>query len=326
MVKNKPSLSIGLPVFNGEKYLKQAIDSILAQTYQDFELIISDNASTDLTENICREYLSKDDRIYYYRSEENHGAAWNWNRVFELSSGVYFKWVAHDDIYVPQFLAKCISVLEKDPMIILCHSKSALIDELGTLIGKYEIPTFRDSQKSHERFCEVLNRKSSPILAWLIFGVFRRDSLKMSQLNGAYIGSDWNFLAEISLIGRIFEIPEFMFLRRKHGQSYAERYYDSTAGQVRDYRTETLWWTGNKKRPIIVLPYFRSCWEFFKSIRHVDMSFSERKLCHGELFRWILRKGWRYLKSDFANELDIWRIIINYGTIKNKIFLSSNRS
>ena len=320
MIKNKPSLSIGIPVFNGEKYLRQAIDSVLAQTYQDFELIISDNGSTDQTENICREYLSKDDRVYYFRSEKNHGAAWNWNRVFELSSGVYFKWVAHDDVYDPQFLAKCIDVLEKDPAIILCHSKNALIDELGKVIGKYESATFRNFQKPHERFYEVLIRKGYPTLAWLIFGVFRREALKKTRLFGPHIGSDWNFLAETILIGGIFEIPEFLFLRRKHAQSYAERYYDSTSGKVRDYRTETLWWTGNNKRPLIVLPYFRSCWEFFKSISHIDISFSERRLCHGEIFRWILRKGWRYLLSDFTYEFDNWRIRINYGKRNTTMF------
>ena len=326
MVTNKPSLSIGIPVFNGEKYLPQAIDSILAQTYQDFEIIISDNASTDQTENICHEYLRKDNRIHYYRSEINHGAAWNWNHVFELSSGVYFKWVAHDDIYDPQYLEKCISVLLKDPAIILCHSKNALIDELGNIIGKYKPATLRDSKEPHERFREVLNRKGFPTLAWLIFGVFRRDVLAKSQLYGRHIAADWNFLGEISLIGQIFELPEFLFLRRKHRDSYAETYYDSTAGRVRDYRTETLWWTGNKKRPLIVLPYFRSWWEFIKSISHVDMSFSERRLCYRELSRWILRKGWRYLLTDFTYEFDNWRIKINYGKRDTMMFYRVTRS
>jgi glycosyltransferase involved in cell wall biosynthesis len=90
--RDKPRLSIGMPVFNGEKYLKEALDSILAQTYSDFELLISDNASTDRTEQICREYAAKDRRIRYYRNEKNIGAPKNFNRVFELSSGKYFRW------------------------------------------------------------------------------------------------------------------------------------------------------------------------------------------------------------------------------------------
>jgi glycosyltransferase involved in cell wall biosynthesis len=84
-----PKVSIGLPVYNGEAYIQNAIDSILFQSFTDFELIISDNASTDETEKICREYADKDLRVRYYRVEQNRGAAWNFNRVFKLSSGQY---------------------------------------------------------------------------------------------------------------------------------------------------------------------------------------------------------------------------------------------
>ena len=91
-MNNRSRVSIGLPVYNGEKYLEQALISILSQTYTDFELIISDNASTDRTQAICREYAAKDPRIRYYCNEENLGAAPNHNRVFELASGEYFKW------------------------------------------------------------------------------------------------------------------------------------------------------------------------------------------------------------------------------------------
>jgi glycosyltransferase involved in cell wall biosynthesis len=94
MTSKIPRVSIGLPVFNGEKYLAEALDSILSQTYRDFKLIISDNASTDRTEQICREYAAKDRRIRYYRNEKNIGAPKNFNRVFELSSGKYFRWDA----------------------------------------------------------------------------------------------------------------------------------------------------------------------------------------------------------------------------------------
>ena len=312
MVENKPSLSIGLPVFNGEKYLKQALDSVRAQTYHDFELIISDNGSTDRTEEICREYLKKDNRICYYRSEKNRGLAWNWNRVFELSSGVYFKWVAHDDIMAPQFVEKCINALERDPALILCHSKNNMINEFGNVVGEYKFVPFTDSQEPHERFREVLNRFGEPTLAWLIFGVFRRDLLKKTRLWPSHIAGDWNLLAEISLVGRIYDVPEFLFSRRKHTQSYTEKHYDSQP-RIRDYRNESLFWTGNTKRPLIVMPSFQSCFELFRSISHFDMSFSEQRLCYEEIWRWILRKGWRYLKSDIGYELDFQRMTINYG-------------
>src|SRR5262245_45018612 len=106
MANATPRVSIGLPIFNGEKYVAQAFDSILAQTYADFELIISDNASTDQTEAICQAYANRDRRIRYYRNNRNLGAAANYNRVFDLSTGVYFKWAAHDDIVLPTFVTK----------------------------------------------------------------------------------------------------------------------------------------------------------------------------------------------------------------------------
>jgi len=119
-IKNhKPRVSIGLPVYNGENYLEEAIDSILAQTYKDFELIISDNASTDRTPDICQAYANKDPRIRYYRNEKNIGAAVNFNRVFELSSSEYFKWAAHDDIIAPDYISECIEILDNDDSIVL---------------------------------------------------------------------------------------------------------------------------------------------------------------------------------------------------------------
>src|SRR3972149_8539793 len=97
MSKINPRVSVGLPVFNGEQFLRQALDSVLAQTYPGFELIISDNASTDRTQDICEAYATRDKRIQYYRQSKNVGGGRNYNFVFEVSNGEYFKWLAHDD-------------------------------------------------------------------------------------------------------------------------------------------------------------------------------------------------------------------------------------
>jgi glycosyltransferase involved in cell wall biosynthesis len=106
-----PRLAIGLPVHNGERYVSQAIDSLLGQTFTDFTLIVSDNGSTDATEEICRAYARRDARIRYHRSDENRGAAWNFNRVFELADSPYFKWAAYDDLCAPHFVERCIEFL-----------------------------------------------------------------------------------------------------------------------------------------------------------------------------------------------------------------------
>jgi glycosyltransferase involved in cell wall biosynthesis len=108
-----PSLTIGLPVYNGERYLAQALDALLAQTYQDFELIISDNASTDRTADICQEFVARDARVKYVRQRVNIGAGPNHNAVLTLARGRFFKWAAHDDVYAPTLLERCIEVLER---------------------------------------------------------------------------------------------------------------------------------------------------------------------------------------------------------------------
>lgn len=306
LVKDKPRVSVGMPVFNGEKYLKQALDSILAQTYQDFELVISDNASTDKTQQICLEYAKRDCRVSYYRSERNFGASWNHNRVFKLSLGKYFKWAAHDDVIAPEFLFKCVNVLEKDHSVVLCHSKTARIDEFGEVTGFYHYETITDSRKPQTRFSDALSRKGFP---WMIFGVFRRDALSITPLLEGYIGSDWNLLAEISLIGRISEIPEYLFFRRDHPQAYTNWHWLKHA-EVRNYRNETAWWT-RRKRVLSFLPHWRNCLEFFRSVRHSPLKWSERWLCYEEISKWILKEGWRLLKWDLANEFKLWRIQLN---------------
>src|SRR6185295_20414870 len=104
MQNRPPRVSIGLPVFNGEQLLRQAVDSLLAQTFSDFELVISDNGSTDGTEAICREYAARDSRIRYLREPENRGGSWNFSRLPPLARGEYFRWSCHDDICEPTHL------------------------------------------------------------------------------------------------------------------------------------------------------------------------------------------------------------------------------
>src|SRR5215471_14790269 len=129
-----PLVSVGLFVYNGERFLEETLLSILKQTFTDFELIVSDNASTDRTSEIAKAYAERDDRIRYYRSEKNMGAGWNVRRVYELATGKYFKQAAVDDLLAPDFLRQCIEVLESDPTYVLAHSKIKVIGEGGNFI------------------------------------------------------------------------------------------------------------------------------------------------------------------------------------------------
>jgi glycosyltransferase involved in cell wall biosynthesis len=133
-----PRLSIGLPVYNGERYLRFTLDSLVNQTFRDFELIISDNASTDGTKAICQEYAARDPRIRYYRNHENIGAAKNFNLVFQMARGELFKWAASDDVLSPDFLEQCINWLDCHPEVILSYSKVDRINSSGELEGTYD--------------------------------------------------------------------------------------------------------------------------------------------------------------------------------------------
>ena len=129
-----PRLSIGIPVFNGQEFLPELLDSLLAQTFRDFEILICDNASSDRTAQICREYERRDSRIRYICNERNLGAVANFNRVFELSTAPLFKWAAHDDLYHAAYLDACVRLLDENPDVVLAHTGTAFIDEKSEIL------------------------------------------------------------------------------------------------------------------------------------------------------------------------------------------------
>ncbi len=212
-VSRQPPLSIGLPVYNGERYLAQAIDSLLRQTFTDFVLIISDNGSTHTTGEICRSYARRDPRVRYHRSDENRGAAWNFNRVFELADSPYFKWACYDDVCAPDFAARCIEVLDRNPRAILAYTQSWVIDDDGEIKGTYREPANATSPRPHERFHAVVRNAGN---CHVLFGVIRRDVLERTQLNGPYPASDVILIAELALRGELHEVGEPLFYWRDH--------------------------------------------------------------------------------------------------------------
>lgn len=209
-------LSIGMPVYNGERFIRDALDSLLNQTYAEFELIISDNASTDATESICREYAERDVRIKYSRGAVNQGAAWNFNRVVELASGTYFKWAAADDVHEPEHLARCVAALAADPDAVAAYSKSAFIDEEGNKVQEYDPGWDLRSPNPFERMRIVILRGGHWINADPLLGVMRTDALRRTRLMPRYQGGDKRPIGELSLIGKILEVPGHMLLRRRH--------------------------------------------------------------------------------------------------------------
>lgn len=143
-----PRLSIGLPVYNGERYLSKSLTALLGQRYDDFELIISDNASTDGTEDICRDYLARDRRVKYVRQPRNIGLAPNHNFVFQQARGDLFKWASYDDLYGRDLLLRCVEALDEHPHVVLSHAHQALIDGTAKVTMAVDYSLATDSSRS----------------------------------------------------------------------------------------------------------------------------------------------------------------------------------
>ncbi|WP_052272460.1 glycosyltransferase family 2 protein [Leisingera sp. ANG-M7] len=233
-----PACSIGLPVYNGENYLEQAIQSVLAQSFQDFELIISDNASSDGTEAICRRYAEQDPRILYVRQPRNIGAAKNYNYVFHLARGAYFNWLAHDDILGPDFLSACLAGFAgHGGRAVLVYPSFKYIDETGREI-EAEVPACVETAAATpgQRLYQCLDQLA---IVTSVFGVFRREELAKTRLIGSYIASDYVLLAECALLGHIVRLncpPQFQRRLHKDGSQRANtspeevaKWFDPTA-------------------------------------------------------------------------------------------------
>jgi len=225
----KPLISIGIPVYNGEKFLSTAIDSILGQTFQDFELIISDNGSTDRTDEICKKYAANDERIRYYRYDHNRGAAWNFNNTFTLATGDYFKWAAADDVCEPMYLESCLKADRSDPEAVLAFSWGDGIDDQGTpikglVLDDYLNLTSSDPRMRYHALMEMFQRSGKRVSAWkgtYIFGLIQSDALRKTRLIGNYIGADTTLLIELILLGKFCEVPDCLLSMRRHDQSFS---------------------------------------------------------------------------------------------------------
>jgi glycosyltransferase involved in cell wall biosynthesis len=230
-----PRVSVGMPVHNGERYLPETIDCLLNQTFADFELVISDNASTDRTEEICRDYALRDNRIRYSRNGMNVGLSRNYRRVFELSRAGYFKWATYDDVCRPEFLARCVEVLDREGDVVLVYPKTTLIDEFGRQIALYDDQLDLQSPKASERFRALLANLG---LCNAQTGLIRAHILRRTRVMGDFVGADICLLAELSLHGKFYEIPEFLFSRRFH-PACSSWSRDNTAVQMRIYDPNT---------------------------------------------------------------------------------------
>lgn len=299
MTNDKPRVSICLPVYNGQKYLEATLDSILAQTYGDFELIISDNASNDRTQDICLEYAKKDQRIKYSRVEKNLGAAPNHNRAFRLANGEYFKWAGYDDKISPNFLSMCVNVLDNKPDVVLCMPTTGLIDEHGQYLGEYVYKADASSQNSHQRFVNFLINNES---GNYVYGLMRTKDVAQTALQGSFPSSDLVFLAELTLYGKFYVLPEPLFLRRLHPEQ-------STKGSMSVERRRVDWFD-TSLRGKIALPKWQYLFGYLRAVRNAPMNLYQRIYCYTYVFRWALMlPHFRALGKDVL--LAVQKVLVN---------------
>lgn len=264
-------MSIGLPVYNGDNYLDEAIRSILEQTFTDFELIICDNASTDRTAQICLDHAARDPRVRYYYNERNLGAGPNFNRAFELARGEYFRWAAHDDLLAPTYLERCVDVLDADPGVVLCHTLTQVIGDRGEGLAR-ELQGL-DHDDVVERF-EVLTLQ--PHWCLEIFGLMRAAALRRTGLYRPYFGTDKTVLVELALQGRFQRVQEPLFLNRDH----PERSLRAVAFHKRqDFHVADR--QGRSRMPTWALYT-----DYLRAIpRHVEDR-GARLACYGTMLKW----------------------------------------
>jgi glycosyltransferase involved in cell wall biosynthesis len=283
--KSDVTVSIGLPVYNGENYLASALKSILAQTYSDFEVIISDNASQDRTQEICEAFVEKDQRVRYYRNSTNLGLFKNFNQVFELSKGKYFQWMAHDDLLAPEFLSKTVPVLDNDDSIVICYTQELQVDVHGEPLGIYDYPSRGNSEIPRERFHDVL---FVPPVS--VSGLIRSAALRKTRLHLEFIGSDWNLAFELAMLGRFYEFPERLYLRRSHPQESIKLFP----------KHERMTYSCPAKANEISFPTWRQSYEYFRSVRRFDLSSKTKTECYSELLQWMM---YRRTKIDLMKDI-----------------------
>lgn len=277
-VGHGPTVSIGLPVYNGEEFLRESLDALLAQTYRDFELIISDNASTDRTEEICREYADRDPRITYVRQSVNIGAAPNHNAVVLLARGKYFKWASHDDLYAPTLLERCVEVLEADPEPVLVHALDAIIDQDGTVVRTLPYPLDTANPRPSARLRSLLHVPGGND----VYGVIRTEVLRRLDLHGSYFNADRTLVASWSLQGPFHQVPEVLYFRRDHADRASRAPGKRARAAVLDPRR------ANRRRHPMVRMYVEYVLGYVTAIRRSHLGVGETCRCLAAVVGWLV--------------------------------------
>jgi glycosyltransferase involved in cell wall biosynthesis len=300
--KKTPRVSIGLPVYNDDRFLAQTLDCLLNQSYRDFELIVCDNCSTDKTEEICRAYASTDVRIRYHRNSVNIGVSRNFNLCFTLSKGEYFKWAAANDLCATDMVERCVEVLDRRPDVALCFAKTRIIDENGIVREDYDDKLDLQSDRPSERFQMLLRNID---LVNVPYGLIRSSLLGLTRLEQPYSNSDIAFLAELILYGKFAKVSGTSFFRRMFEISAHK--YPSPYDRMKIYEP-----AGSGP---LVFPHWWLFADFLTAIHRAPIGASERLRCYAHLQISVRRWGhglWPDLK------IAAKQLVYRRGTLRSR--------
>jgi glycosyltransferase involved in cell wall biosynthesis len=257
-----------MPIYNGAAFLEASLDSLLSQTFRDFEIVISDNGSDDGTSEICRRYAAMDHRIRYVRHEVNRGAAWNHNFVIAEARGRFFRWHHADDLCEPRHLERCVAALVAEPEVVLAYPQTMLIDAIGKVTSHYDDRLELREETPHGRLRHLLSNITfcNPVL-----GLIRTESLRRTALHGSYVRSDHVLLAELAMAGRWTEVPEALFRRRIHAGKSTEAH--------RSLRDLAAWLDPQARLGFLFWPHLRLYLEHLRAVGGANLGLRERLLC-----------------------------------------------
>jgi len=219
-VKDGPLVSIGMPVYNGMPHLHGAVTSLLDQEYTNFELIISDNASTDGTAAVCLDLARRDGRIRYYRQPANIGAVANFNTVFALGRGRYFMWACHDDWWAPGYVRACIDAFSLSERLILAGTRGEWVDgETGRqiLVDRGFSTIGLPPAGRYARYKSTIHDGNH--VGVIFYGLYKREALASAVPMPNVIATDHLVLAKLCLIGEFVVVPETLMVKRWGGTS-----------------------------------------------------------------------------------------------------------
>lgn len=296
-----PTVGVGMPVYNGEDFIADAIESILNQTFEDFELLICDNASTDGTAEICRSYATKDERIRYIRNRWNIGGGPNANRVMQLTRGEFFKLMNHDDVCHPRFLQRCVDTLAGRPDAVGTYPMTVDIDENKNVVREFgPRPEFASSDPI-TRSWEALRFGDEPMAH---FGVIRADVLAMTGLMPSVPSADLILLAELMMHGPLVEVNEPLFMHREHPRRAV-----NAAGRG---HASMAWWDPTKVGTF-KFPYWRMLKSLAEAIDRSPLRGRDRRRAYTLVFRFAMTNK-HHLKLIYDIAIPFRGLIENHYT------------